>query len=75
MDTIANVGAAMLRLSAPLILAAMAGALSYQVGLINIALEGLMLFGAFAAVDTSSGTVYVGNNDDGTFSLLPDGKW
>ncbi len=50
MDTIANVGAAMLRLSAPLILAAMAGALSYQVGLINIALEGLMLFGAFAAV-------------------------
>jgi DNA-binding beta-propeller fold protein YncE len=32
-------------------------------------------FGTFAAVDTSSGTVYVGNNTDGTFSLFPDGKW
>jgi YVTN family beta-propeller protein len=28
-------------------------------------------FGTFAAVDTSSGTVYVGNNDDGDFSLFP----
>jgi DNA-binding beta-propeller fold protein YncE len=32
-------------------------------------------FGTFAAVDTSTGTVFVGNNDDGTFSLFPDGKW
>jgi DNA-binding beta-propeller fold protein YncE len=32
-------------------------------------------FGTFAAVDTSSNTVYLGNNDDGTFSLFPDGKW
>jgi YVTN family beta-propeller protein len=32
-------------------------------------------FGTFAAVDTSSGTVYLGNNTDGTFSLFPDGKW
>jgi YVTN family beta-propeller protein len=32
-------------------------------------------FGTFAAVDTSSDTVYLGNNDDGTVSLFPDGKW
>jgi len=32
-------------------------------------------YGTFAAVDTSSGTVYVGNNTDGTVSLFPDGKW
>ena len=32
-------------------------------------------FGTFAAVDTSSGTVYLGNNDGGTFSLFPDGRW
>jgi YVTN family beta-propeller protein len=32
-------------------------------------------WGTFAAVDTSSGTVYVGNNTEGTFSLFPDGKW
>jgi len=32
-------------------------------------------YGTFAAVDTSSGTVYVGNNDDGNVSLFPDGKW
>jgi len=41
---------ATLRISAPLILVGMAGLLSYQVGLINIALEGMMLSGAFAAV-------------------------
>lgn len=50
LDFITNVSASTLRLSTPLILAAMAGLLSFQVGLINIALEGLMLVGAFAAV-------------------------
>jgi ABC-type uncharacterized transport system permease subunit len=45
-----NLAAATLRISAPLIMAGMAGLLSYQVGLINIALEGMMLSGAFAAV-------------------------
>jgi simple sugar transport system permease protein len=45
-----NLAAATLRISAPLLMAGMAGLLSYQVGLINIALEGLMLIGAFAGV-------------------------
>lgn len=49
-ELVANVTAAMLRLAAPLMLAAMAGALSYKVGLINIALEGFMLVGAFISV-------------------------
>ncbi len=50
MDTFINLSEATLRISTPLILVGMAGLLSYQVGLINIALEGLMLAGAFTAV-------------------------
>lgn len=42
--------AATLRISTPLLMVGMAGLLSYQVGLINIALEGMMLGGAFGAV-------------------------
>ena len=62
MDQIVNIGAATLRLSTPLIIAAMAGVLSYRAGLINIALEGMMLIGAFAAVvlGTASGSTGVG---------------
>jgi general nucleoside transport system permease protein len=44
-----DLSAATLRISTPLIMVGMAGLLSYQVGLINIALEGMMLSGAFAA--------------------------
>ena len=50
LEIIANVSASTLRLATPLIFASLAGLLSYQVGLINIALEGLMLVGAFVAV-------------------------
>jgi simple sugar transport system permease protein len=50
MEFLINVLYSTLRVSTPLILAAMAGAFSKQVNLLNIALEGLMLFGAFAAV-------------------------
>lgn len=50
LEVVVNIAASTLRLSTPLILVAMAGLLSYQVGLINIALEGLMLIGAFSAV-------------------------
>lgn len=44
-----NLAAATLRISTPLLMVGMAGLLSYQVGLINIALEGMMLAGAFGA--------------------------
>ncbi len=40
----------MLRMTAPLILAATGGIISQQAGMINVALEGLMLIGAFAGV-------------------------
>ena len=39
-----------LRVSPPLIFAGLAGMLSFRAGLLNIALEGMMLFGAFTAV-------------------------
>lgn len=57
-----NLMAATLRISAPLILVGMAGLLSYQVGLINIALEGMMLAGAFGAVVVGyeSGSTWIG---------------
>jgi ABC-type uncharacterized transport system permease subunit len=57
-----NLAAATLRISTPLLLAGMAGLLSYQVGLINIALEGMMLIGAFAAVviGYESGSTWLG---------------
>jgi simple sugar transport system permease protein len=57
-----NLMAATLRISAPLMLVGMAGLLSYQVGLINIALEGMTLAGAFAAVviGFESGSTWVG---------------
>ncbi len=41
---------AMLRMTAPLILTATGGILSQQAGMINVALEGLMLVGAFTGV-------------------------
>ena len=50
LEMVVNVLASTLRLATPLVLVGMAGLLSYQVGLINIALEGLMLVGAFVAV-------------------------
>ena len=50
MQPLSNLLFGMLRMSTPLLLAGMAGVLSQQVNLLNIALEGLMLAGAFFAV-------------------------
>ncbi len=51
-----------IRLSTPLILAALGGMFSERGGVINIALEGMMLAGAFtaAAVTFASGSPYIG---------------
>ena len=51
-----------LELSAPLILAAIGGLISYRAGVFNIALEGFMLFAAYFAVKIAavSGSVWLG---------------
>lgn len=50
MQLLINILYSTIRVSTPLILAGMAGALSKQVNKLNIALEGVMLFSAFAGV-------------------------
>lgn len=55
--------AATLRISAPLVLAALGGLLSMRARIFNIALEGFMLIGAFfsiAVVEWSNGNVWLG---------------
>ena len=49
MNVVLSIGAAAIRMSSPLIFAALGGICSERSGVINIALEGKMLIGAFAA--------------------------
>jgi simple sugar transport system permease protein len=62
MDYITNIIFVTLRVSTPLILAAMAGVLSQQVNLLNIAIEGLMLVGAFVVIVAGAalGNIWLG---------------
>ena len=44
----------MVIMAAPLILASLGGLITYHAGIINVAMEGLILAGAFAAVTFST---------------------
>ncbi|MFB2585930.1 ABC transporter permease [Herbiconiux liukaitaii] len=59
--------AAVLLAATPILYAALAGAISAQVGVFNIALEGQMLWGAFAAV---AGSYYTGSAWGGVLVAL-----
>lgn len=59
--------AAVLLAATPILYAALAGAISAQVGVFNIALEGQMLWGAFAAV---AGSYYTGSAWGGVLTAL-----
>lgn len=65
MSTIASIESilsAALRMLPPLLLAGLGGMLSSRIGLLNMALEGMMLMGSFVAVIASfySGSAYIG---------------
>ena len=66
---IVNVGlfAATLRMASPLIFASLGGIFSERAGIINIALEGIMLTGAFSGVFV---TYVVGNPWVGVFVAI-----
>jgi ABC-type uncharacterized transport system permease subunit len=59
--------AAVLLAATPILYAALAGAISAQVGVFNIALEGQMLWGAFAAV---AGSYYTGSAWGGVLTAV-----
>ena len=62
LDWFANFGFSVLRLSTPLIFAALAAVISRKAGMLNMALEGMMLTSALAGVILSgfTGSVWIG---------------
>jgi len=69
---ILDILAATLRLATPLLLAAMGGLLSERAGVINLALEGKMLVGAFAAavITLATGSPWLGFAGGGLAGVL-----
>jgi simple sugar transport system permease protein len=59
---ISDIAFSAIRISTPLILAAMGGLFTYQAGILNIALDGFMIIAAFAAIATAyaSGSLTIG---------------
>ena len=59
---IADIAFSAIRISTPLIFAALGGLLTYQAGILNIALDGFMIVGAFAsiAVAYATGSLVIG---------------
>ena len=72
LEYLLDLAAATLRLSTPLIFAAMGGLISERSGVINIALEGKMVVGAFAAavVTLSTGSPWIGLIGGGLAGVL-----
>ena len=72
LEYLLDLAAATLRLSTPLIFAAMGGLISERSGVINIALEGKMVVGAFAAavITLSTGSPWVGLIGGGLAGVL-----
>ena len=62
MQMLINTGYSMIRVTTPLLIVAMAGVICLKINLINIALEGFMLIGAFSAViiATTFSNIWVG---------------
>ncbi|NOZ48880.1 MAG: ABC transporter permease [Chloroflexi bacterium] len=72
MEALTNVLFGTLRVSTPLLLAGMAVLLSQQINMLNIAIEGLMLAGAFSAVVVGAflGNVWLGLLASMLFAML-----
>ncbi|MEG0689563.1 MAG: ABC transporter permease [Hungatella sp.] len=72
LDWFANFGFSVLRLSTPLIFAALAAVISKKAGMLNMALEGMMLTAALAGVIFAgmSGSVWVGLIGAVVFGIL-----
>ena len=75
MDWIGNFGFSVLRLSTPLIYAGLAAVISAKAGMMNMALEGMMLVAALAGVVVSgmTGNLWIGLAAAVLFGVLTGG--